>query len=58
MRREEAEAEVAPATVGIHESWLNALFLLFKKRREKSPQGLRKIIVCGCPAFLEKRVLK
>lgn len=37
MRREQAEAEVAPATVGVHESWLNALFLLLKKRREKSP---------------------
>lgn len=44
--------------MGVYESWLDALFLVFKKHREKPPKRLRKIIVCGCPAFLEKRLLK
>ena len=43
---------------GVYESWLDALFLVFKKHREKPNKRLRKIIVCGCPAFLEKRLLK
>lgn len=30
--------DVAPATLGVYESWLDALFLVLKKCREKLPR--------------------